>query len=80
MNQATKVGIRVTCTVCRRSKQPRGRSAPIGMSYCYDRCPGYWQEPQPGDLWCGETDADFGYPCSDNATRPIDPEERYPHA
>jgi hypothetical protein len=71
---ATKVGISVKCVVCFKTKAPRGRS--IGFmahdGYCQDGiCSGYWAHPYPGDLWTGETDEDFGYPCSDNATRKL---------
>ena len=68
---ATKVGIWVTCKTCWQFKQPRGRDAPVGSIYCDSGCPGYYQDPKPGDLWANETDADFGYPCSDNATKPV---------
>ena len=67
----TKVGIGVVCTVCRRQKQPHGRSAPPYSSYCDRECEGYEQEPLPGCLWPREADADFGYPCCDNATAPL---------
>lgn len=69
---ATKVGIRVYCTVCQRSKLPRGRSAPLGAYGCDDDCAGYRLDPVPGDLWPGETDDNFGYPCSDHATQKVD--------
>lgn len=76
---AAKRGIHVTCVVCHRQKQPRGRSAPIGMSMCQPfhkiiephGCEGYYQKPFVGDLWPGETDEDFGYRCSDDGTEPI---------
>jgi hypothetical protein len=43
------------CLVCRRRKNPRGRSAPMGMYLCHPHdCPGYDQEPTPGHLWPGE--------------------------
>jgi hypothetical protein len=68
-----KVGISVECVVCGRDKFPRGRSAPIALygSCCDDRCPGYLQEPLPGDLWPGETEKEFGFPVSANATREV---------
>ncbi len=72
-----KYGISVTCTVCGHAKAPRGRSVPddLAGSMCTsgldDECPGYRQWPLPGDLWPGETEADFGYPCSDNATETV---------
>lgn len=72
MPDPTKIGIRVTCTVCGDVKQPRGRSAAMCSSYCNSHdCDGYRLDPKPGDLWWGETDADFGYACGDNATRPM---------
>ena len=52
-----KVGIRVKCAVCGHSKQPRGRSAPMGLLLCHwSNCKGYDQEPLPGELWPGETE------------------------
>lgn len=74
-----RIGISITCTVCHQQKQPRGRSAPIGMSMCNrkhpiidpDGCEGYEQEPRVGDLWPGETEEDFGYPCSSDGTRQV---------
>ena len=66
-----KVGISVECVRCRRTKAPRGRSvaAAMGNSMCTDdQCKGYREDPKPGDLWPGETEAEFGYPVSSNAT------------
>lgn len=56
-------GRAVDCLVCGRRKKPVGRSAPLLMagSLCDDDCPGYWQEPKPGQLWTGETQEEFGY-------------------
>lgn len=77
IKRATKIGILVRCSVCGKRKAPRGRSVPLELNWSMctsepiDECPGYRQAPLPGDLWAGETDADFGYPCSDNATNPI---------
>jgi len=70
---ATKEGISVNCTVCGLRKKPHGRSAADAManSLCDYECQGYQKEPLPGCLWPMETDEDFGYPCCDNATRPI---------
>jgi hypothetical protein len=68
---ATKYGIRVECAACRQAKQPVGRSAPMGSDFCNDECPGYDQPPHVGSLWPGETDEDFGYPCSDRGTRQL---------
>jgi len=67
---AGKVGITVWCTVCPRSKKPIGRSAAFAManSLCDRDCPGYLLDPQPGDLWPGETQAEFGYPVRDAGT------------
>lgn len=44
------------CTVCHKTKNPRGRSAPLEManSLCDWDCSGYTQEPTPGHLWPGE--------------------------
>lgn len=69
--KAGKVGIRVTCGICGRTKQPHGRSAPMASSYCDSDCEGYNENPRPGCLWPGETDEDFEYPCCDAATRPV---------
>jgi hypothetical protein len=68
----SKVGIRIECAVCGQTKQPRGRSAPLSSSYCdRDRCLGYDQPPHVGSLWPGETDEEFGFPCSDVGTEPV---------
>ena len=72
MRAATKVGIAVRCVTCGMTKAPRRRSVPFGSFLCESACTGFNEDPQPGDLWPGETDADFGYPCSDNATRPTE--------
>ena len=70
-----KVGVTVTCSVCGQMKNPVGRSAPLGTSYCEPRwygspggCEGYYREPFPGSLWPGETEAEFGYPVGRNGT------------
>lgn len=57
------VGVSVTCTVCGMRKKPVGRSAPMDManSLCDYDCPGYKQDPKPGQLWPGETKEEFGY-------------------
>jgi len=67
---AGKVGIAVYCTVCALRKKPVGRSASPVManSLCDGDCPGYHMEPEPGDLWPGETQAEFGYPVRDAGT------------
>lgn len=31
-------------------------------------CNGYYQDPKVGDLWPGESEQDFGYPCSNDGT------------
>lgn len=68
---ATKVGIAVDCAVCHRRKKPTGRSAALEMasSLCDHECPGYGQEPLPGSLWPGESEADFGYPVGTVGTK-----------
>lgn len=63
-----KVGISVTCAVCGHTKKPRGRSGPLGLYLCDDTCPGYYEPPLVGDLWPGETEKDFGYPCGSDGT------------
>lgn len=71
--EPTKVGIGVTCTVCGGVKDPVGRS--LMFSGCNRDCKGYRYDPKPGDLFPGETDADFGYPSCSHATRPMTAEE-----
>ena len=69
MSEATKRGIHVVCTMCKRRKKPHGRSAPMDWHGCAQgECDGYNEDPKPGCLWPGETDADFGYDCCDHAT------------
>jgi hypothetical protein len=74
-----KVGVRVWCEVCGQTKKPVGRSAPLGAYYCTppfprtnslpgDTCPGYWLDPQPGHLWPGESEEEFGYEVPDAGT------------
>lgn len=57
------VGVAVNCTVCGMRKKPIGRSAAMEMaaSLCDDDCPGYREEPYPGQLWPGETREQFGF-------------------
>jgi hypothetical protein len=57
------IGVAVNCNICKRTKRPVGRSAPVETSgsYCDDDCPGYRQEPLPGQLWPGESCEEFGY-------------------
>lgn len=73
-----RIGITVTCTVCRKQKKPHGRSGPMVMSFCepnhfgeQDGCAGYDQPPLVGDLWPGETCADFGFTHCHDGTRQI---------
>ena len=64
-----RVGVRVVCAVCGQTKQPVGRSAPMGASYCNpDDCEGYRQQPHAGSLWPGETQEEFGYPVGSAGT------------
>lgn len=60
-DEREQVGKAVLCTVCDRTKQPRGRSAPMGSYMCNNDCPGYYADPYPGELWPGETREEFGY-------------------
>jgi hypothetical protein len=62
--RADDVGVAVDCTTCGRRKAPRGRSvaAEAANGMCSWDCPGYAQDPDPGDLWPGEKRAEFGYP------------------
>lgn len=57
------VGVAVNCTVCGLRKKPIGRSAPPEManSLCDHECAGYYDEPNPGVLWPGETREEYGY-------------------
>jgi len=66
-----KIGIAVYCEVCGLRKKPYGRSASPVManSLCDDDCAGYLSEPKPGDLWPGETEAEFGFCVGDDAVR-----------
>lgn len=67
-----KIGVRVICALCGQQKQPRGRSAALIASFCTrDDCAGYVDPPLVGDLWPGETDAQFGFPCGDDGTEPF---------
>lgn len=51
------IGERVECAVCRRMKKPIGRSAPMEMAgpLCDYDCKGYRLDPQPSQLWPGES-------------------------
>jgi hypothetical protein len=70
-HRCNRRGIRVECVVCLSTKQPRGRSAPLGASYCNSDCSGYYADPWPGDLWPGETCEELGYHHGANATEEI---------
>jgi recombinational DNA repair protein (RecF pathway) len=59
--RADYFGYRVTCSVCGRTKQPVGRSAPLGLCVCDQTCRGFHLEPLPSHLWPNESEADFGY-------------------
>lgn len=63
-----RVGVLVRCVECGEAKKPIWRSAPLEASYCDDDCEGYRKPPYAGSLWPGETEAEFGYPISDNGT------------
>ena len=71
MSDQGRVGVLVRCAVCDDMKKPIGRSGPVGAHYCDDGCPGYRQEPRPGSLWPGESEADFGYPVSTDGTAEV---------
>ncbi len=64
-----RVGIRVRCEVCRRTKNPIGRSGPLVADYCDRDCPGYRQPPFVGSLWPGETEEEFGYSIGSDGTK-----------
>ena len=64
-----KIGIAVICELCGKTKQPIGRSAPIGLSLCNEECKGYNEFPYPGELWTDESEQDFGYPVKDSGTK-----------
>ena len=68
-----KIGIQVICATCGRPKAPRGRSVPAVTwdMWCTDECPSYRDEPLPGDPWPAETEQDFGFPVSRNATQEV---------
>ncbi len=61
-------GMAVRCAVCGHTKAPVGRSVPAEIYRCDSECEGYRRPPYPGSLWPGETEADFGYPVSDDGT------------
>jgi hypothetical protein len=71
MKKMMRVGIRVTCAMCGRTKAPHGRSiSPETVAgYCtYEQCEGYLKEPYPGSLFPRETEEDFGFPVGDSGT------------
>jgi hypothetical protein len=63
-----KFGVAVICGRCKRMKSPVGRSVAAGPSYCNDDCVSYRDNPRPGSLWPGESEAQFGYPVGNDAT------------
>lgn len=66
--RSDRIGIRIDCNICGYSKQPIGRSAPMGLKYCDDDCEGYRKHPLPGSLWPGESEESFGYPVGADGT------------
>lgn len=68
----------VACATCGRRKKPYGRLAPRGSpawrsqpagelkvsqgGLCDEDCPGYGEDPLPGELWPREGRREFGYP------------------
>lgn len=56
-------GFYVKCSVCGKTKPPRGRLvSPFERSWCDSwECEGYNKEPLPSSLFRGESEADFGY-------------------
>lgn len=74
-----EIGQATKCATCGRTKKPIGRDAGIAHnSFCAGDhpgekgCPGYRQEPYPGDLWPGERRGEpLGHERSD-AWLPID--------
>jgi hypothetical protein len=64
-----KIGIAVYCATCGLRKAPHGRSAPAAITLCNFECSGYGKEPQVGDLWPGERESEFGYPCGSDGTK-----------
>ena len=65
-----KIGIKVYCRVCGKTKAPHGRSIPseTANSYCHLECAGYETDPLPGCLLSGETSEEFGYAFCQNST------------
>lgn len=70
-----KVGVAVECATCGLRKKPVGRSIPaptVGTYCCPRRCEGYSEEPCPGSLFPGESEADFGYPVGEDGVEYIE--------
>ncbi len=63
-----KFGVKAVCFLCQNTKIPRGRSVPLGLYGCDDRCEGYDQLPYVGSLWPDESEETFGYPVADAGT------------
>lgn len=55
------------CSVCHRTKQPIGRSAPMEMAngLCNYECDGYRQDPQPTAHWNDEDAKDCASGCGE---------------
>lgn len=58
-------GLRITCATCGEFKKPVGRDLPAhGGTWCHPKydgpdgegCDGYYEYPQPDNLWPGEAD------------------------
>lgn len=49
--------VEVECSLCHRTKAPRGRSVALAMagSRCDSDCAGYWLPPDPDCRWPGES-------------------------
>ncbi len=39
------------------------------IAWCNFECEGYSDDPRPGDLWPGESEKEFGYPVTSDATK-----------
>jgi len=46
----------------------------MGRLMCDFECSGYYEDPNVGDLWPGETEEEFGYPAGSDGTREAVPE------
>lgn len=62
-HEIDEIGVSVYCLTCGKRKKPIGRDAApaIANSLCDQDCPGWREEPYPGDLWPGEKRSDFGF-------------------